>query len=110
MHLVFASGFLVPQRLIGVEYFRGLREAFPGALFPAVSPTASIDRRAAALGDAIAAAFPSGPIHVIAHSMGGLDARAVLARNLRGLAEPGRITVLSTVSTPHRGSPIADLL
>ena len=110
MHLVFASGFLVPQRLIGVDYFRGVSAAFPDAIFPAVSPIASIAQRASTLADAIQTAFPSGPIHVVAHSLGGLDTRFVLARNLRGLGAPGRIVALSTISTPHRGSPIADLL
>jgi triacylglycerol lipase len=110
MQLVFASGFFVPQRLIGFEYFRGMRAAFPDALFPVVSPLASIAQRASALADAIQEAFPAGAIHVIAHSMGGLDTRMLLARNTHGLAAPGRIAALSTISTPHRGSPIADLL
>ena len=36
MNLVFAIGFLEPQKLLGVEYFRGLPEIFPDALFPKV--------------------------------------------------------------------------
>src|SRR5205085_7431933 len=39
---------------------------------------------------------------------GGLDTRYLLSRNLLGLAD--RIASLSTVSTPHRGSPVADLI
>ena len=42
--------------------------------------------------------------------MGGLDARCLLARNLNSLATQGRIRSLSMISTPHRGSPVADLL
>jgi hypothetical protein len=34
MNLVFASGVLVPQHLLQFDYFRGVREAFPGSLFP----------------------------------------------------------------------------
>jgi triacylglycerol lipase len=110
VNLVFASGVLVPQRIVGHDYFRGVGAAFPGALFPNVPVTSAIDVRAAALAEQITAAFPTGPIHVIAHSMGGLDTRFALSKNLGGLADPNRVVALSTISTPHRGSPIADLL
>lgn len=110
MNLVFAAGVLVPQHIAGLDYFRGARAAFPGALFPAVPTTSSVAARADALAEQIVAAFPTGSIHVVAHSMGGLDTRSLLSRNLRGLAAPGRIVSLSTISSPHRGSPIADLL
>ena len=114
MNLVFASGFLVPQHLFGIDYFRGIKahveSAGHGVLLPVVPPTATCEVRAHALADAIAHAYPDGPIHVIAHSMGGLDTRTLIARNHHGLADPGRIASLTTVSTPHRGSPVADLL
>src|SRR6185369_10558770 len=41
---------------------------------------------------------------IIAHSMGGLDARYMISR--MGMAE--RVAALITISTPHRGSPYAD--
>ena len=110
MNLVFASGVLVPQHILGFDYFRGVRDVFPDALFPHVPVTASVDARAEAMAALIDARFPTGPIHVIGHSMGGLDARRLLSRGLRGLDTPGRIASLSTISTPHRGSAIADLL
>ena len=110
MNLVFASGVLVPQHILEFNYFRGVREVFPDALFPEVPVTASVDARAETMAALIEARFPAGPIHVIAHSMGGLDTRCLLSRNLRGLGAPGRIASLSTISSPHRGSPIADLL
>ena len=109
MNLVFTAGVLVPQQFLGHDYFRGAREAFPGAVFPGVPVTSSLEVRAAALAEKIDAAFPTGPIHIVAHSMGGLDTRCLLSRNLRGLAAPGRVASLSTISSPHRGSPIADL-
>jgi triacylglycerol lipase len=111
VNLVFASGFLFPQRLLTHDYFRGVRAAFPAACFPRVPLTASIDARARALAAEITRfAFPDPlrPIHVVGHSMGGLDARYLLDRNLDGLAS--RIASLSTIGTPHRGSPIADLI
>lgn len=46
-----------------------------------------------------------GRIDLIAHSLGGLDARYALAH--LGLAR--RVRSLVTVGTPHRGTPIADL-
>lgn len=115
MNLVFASGFLVPQYLLGIEYFRGLQAhvaegGVHAALFPEVPPTGTCEDRARVLADAILQAYPDGAVHIIAHSMGGLDSRTLIARNLHGLSDPGRIASLTTVSTPHRGSPVADLL
>jgi triacylglycerol lipase len=108
MNLVFASGFLVPQKILGLDYFRGLPAKFPEALFPRVAVDGHISDRAPALAEQIKQRFPAGEIHIVAHSMGGLDSRFLLSRNLLGLAE--RVVSLSTVSTPHRGSPVADLI
>lgn len=110
MGVVFAAGVLVPQRLAGKEYFRGAKEAFPDALFPPVPTLAGVPTRANVLANQINAGFPNGPIHIIAHSMAGLDARFMLSHNLYGLANPGRVTSLSMISTPNWGSPIADFL
>src|SRR3954466_4847329 len=85
MNLVFASGFLVPQHLLGIDYFRGLRDHFAGrhaTLFPFVPPMGTAEERALVLADAIAGAYPEGEIHIIAHSMGGLDSRILIARNI----------------------------
>ncbi len=113
MNLVFASGFLVPQNLLGIDYFRGMKGHLAGrhtALFPVVPSTATSEERARVLADAIHEKFPQGPVHIIAHSMGGLDSRTLIAANHHGLADPGRIASLTTLSTPHHGSPVADLL
>ncbi|MDG3006783.1 esterase/lipase family protein [Paludisphaera mucosa] len=90
------------------SYFRGIpqvfREAGNRVLTTRVHPIASIDFRAQRLGYRIDTYFPDEPVHVIGHSMGGLDAR-------RLLAEPGwrdRILSLTTIGTPHLGSIIAD--
>ncbi|HEY7090491.1 MAG TPA: alpha/beta fold hydrolase [Tepidisphaeraceae bacterium] len=45
-----------------------------------------------------------GRVVIVAHSMGGLDARYMIAK--LGMAE--HVAALVTVSTPHRGSPYAD--
>jgi triacylglycerol lipase len=108
--VVFAAGYLVPQQIAGKAYFRDAKQAFPDALFPPVPPLADIRTRAGQLASEINGAFPKGPIHVVAHSMAGLDARYLLSKNLLGLANPGRIISLSMLSTPNLGSPVADLL
>jgi len=43
-------------------------------------------------------------VHIIAHSMGGLDARHMIVDG--GMAE--RVATLTTIGTPHYGSPVAD--
>ncbi len=45
-------------------------------------------------------------INIIAHSMGGLDARYAIARY--GLAD--KVATLVTLGTPHLGTPVADFL
>ena len=49
-----------------------------------------------------------GPFHLIAHSMGGLDSRFLISH----LQPEGdnRILSLTTIGSPHHGSPIADLI
>ena len=44
-------------------------------------------------------------VNLIAHSMGGLDARYAIAK--LGMSE--RVASLVTIGTPHRGTPLADL-
>lgn len=65
-------------------------------------PLGSTPERAQALGDQLAR-IESDDIVIIAHSLGGLDARWALARG-----QAGRVRALVTIGTPHRGSPIAD--
>lgn len=68
----------------------------------------SVAVRAAALGpqiDAVIAATGATKVHVIAHSMGGLDTRYLISK----LGYAGKVASLTTISTPHRGSPLADV-
>jgi triacylglycerol lipase len=108
MNLVFASGFLAPQKILDIDYFRGLPATYPEALFPRVAVDGYVRDRAPVLAQEIKNRFPTGEIHIVAHSMGGLDSRFLLSHNLLGLAD--RVVSLSTVSTPHRGSPVADAI
>jgi triacylglycerol lipase len=91
-----------------VAYFRGLterlRRAGADVHRPRVARTAAIAARGAQLAARIAK-LPAKHVNVIAHSMGGLDARWAIAK----LGLERRVASLVTIGTPHRGSPLADL-
>ncbi|KAK7429630.1 lipase 2 [Neonectria magnoliae] len=98
--------------LPSVQYWHGIKEALTAqgatVITPTVPPSSSIAERAAALHAALAAEAPAPKaVNIIAHSMGGLDARYMLA-HLAPL--PVRVASLVTVATPHRGSAFADHL
>lgn len=74
----------------------------------AVPGVDSVAARAAALGtqiDAWLATTGATRVHIIAHSMGGLDARYAISK----LGYAIKVASLTTISTPHRGSPLADV-
>jgi triacylglycerol lipase len=73
----------------------------------AVHPTASVQKRARQLQKwmlSLLAEFNSEPVILVAHSMGGLDARFMLTE--LGMAR--RVSALITVCAPHRGTSWAD--
>jgi hypothetical protein len=82
-----------------------------------VHPTASIRRRAAKLATRVSgtAGDDGGPIHLIGHSTGGLDARLVVSPSVhldehtdRELARwIDRVRSIITINTPHYGTPLA---
>jgi triacylglycerol lipase len=90
------------------NYFHGIPDALLAAgnriLVPRVSPTDSVTVRANQLRRQIEQALPGEAFHIVAHSMGGLDARYLISR--LGFAD--RVLSLTTLGTPHRGSPFAD--
>lgn len=56
--------------------------------------------------DGILASTGSVKVNIIAHSRGGLEARYMISR----LGMAGSVASLTTVSTPHRGSGMADIV
>jgi len=90
------------------EYFPGIRERLEAAghrVFTAhLSPTAGIQRRALELKRFVDRDVAAGPVHMVGHSLGGLDARYAVSR----LGLESRVRSLLTVGTPHRGSSFAD--
>lgn len=66
----------------------------------------SIQERARSLVESVERQIPQGAFHLVAFSMGGLDARLALSQG----AFKDRVVSLTTLSTPHRGSPAASWL
>jgi len=124
MNIVLVHGILGFRERFGIEYFNGVRERLakftPNIFVPALSPTGSIPTRGEELRAQLFEAFGNGTLdpeqrtHVIAHSQGGLDARFMLSPGNPNTVPAndlsGRIRSLTTISSPHQGSPIADLL
>lgn len=69
-----------------------------------VPPVSALPVRAAALAEAVAQ-LPHERVIILAHSMGGLDARWAISHGLAA-----RVSDLVTIGTPHRGTPLADIL
>jgi triacylglycerol lipase len=90
------------------DYFRGVRarlEAEGIAVHRGkVGKTASVAARAADLA-AFVQALPHRRVSVVAHSMGGLDARFAVAR----LGLDRKVASVVTIGTPHLGTPLADV-
>ncbi|KAF8854173.1 alpha/beta-hydrolase [Acephala macrosclerotiorum] len=100
---------LAGNLLPGVQYWRGITEAMRAngieVILTSVPASASIEERAAKLSQDIATKANGKSVNIIAHSMGGLDARYMISR-----LKPDNVNVLSltTIATPHRGSYFAD--
>lgn len=91
-----------------LEYFPGigdyLRAAGNHVLVPKLSPTASIATRAAELRAYLRREVGRQRVHLVGHSLGGLDSRYYISR----LDGAERVISLTSVGTPHRGTPFAD--
>jgi triacylglycerol lipase len=123
-HVLLIPGFFGFGKLGELSYFSGVREAIELnfatlGLHVEVTevptlPMSSIRWRAARVLETLAAvaARDDGPIHLIGHSTGGLDARVAISP---GASLPSkekfdayeRIKTLVTVCSPHYGTPVA---
>jgi triacylglycerol lipase len=125
-HLVLVPGFFGFGSLGELTYFVGVREALERAFARAsldvhvvevaTLPTASIRHRAARVHETLAqvATLDDGPIHIVGHSTGGLDARLAIAPtsslpSTKKFTEHERLRTLVTISTPHFGTPLASV-
>ncbi len=125
-HVLLVPGFFGFATLGDFAYFAHVRDFLAGALrdlgVPGTVevvhtiPTATLQRRAALLAESVARLLEDGPaaVSVVGHSSGGLDARLLVSP---GISLPTGVDVercaravraVVTVSTPHRGTPVAD--
>jgi triacylglycerol lipase len=108
-HGIFGFGNLLPSFIPTVHYFNGVRAHLEDqghtVLEPQVNPIGSVQQRGNQLAEFLKDAGAGEPLHIIAHSMGGLDARHAIT-NRRDIVQ--RVATLVTIGTPHRGSPVAD--
>ncbi len=117
-------GFFGFTNLGTLRYFAHVREYLGGALEArgmtatvhdvATRPTASVVDRARRLAEAVAEnPDAGGPVHLIGHSTGGLDARLFatpgvdLGAEIDVEALARRVRSIVTVATPHFGAPLA---
>lgn len=93
-----------------VSYFREIPEFLERegnrVIRTDVPPTRSVVSRGHALKESILKQLGDEPFHLIAHSMGGLDARYMITH----LGMDKQTITLTTIGTPHRGTVIADRL
>ncbi|MGE3809750.1 MAG: esterase/lipase family protein [Gemmataceae bacterium] len=106
-HGMLAFSMIKMHRPEDTNSFTNLREFLAGrgfrALFPQVEPTGGVAARAQQLKEQILR-WTDEPVNIIAHSMGGLDARHLISR----LDMASHVRSLTTISTPHRGTYLAD--
>jgi triacylglycerol lipase len=127
-HLYLSPGMFGFGRLASYDYFTHVERALVARLrarghdvvthVAHVSPTASIRRRALKLTELVAntcdpANPDAGPVHLIGHSTGGLDARLVASPSVAlavpplALAWRDRLASVTTLNAPHFGTPLA---
>jgi len=104
--VVLIHGLFGFRRILWVEYFHNVRKQFQEmglrVIVPSLPWAGTIEQRAAKLNEQLR--HETGPLHLLAHSMGGLDAR----RFITHLGGAEKVSSLTTLSTPHRGSVAAD--
>jgi triacylglycerol lipase len=123
-HVFLTPGMFGFGRLASYDYFahvdQALARRFDDAGVPAkihvvdVPPTASVRRRTVKLTEFVASTESGGPIHLLGHSTGGLDARLAASPSITLTVSPQALTWLprlrsvTTMNTPHFGTPLAN--
>ncbi|ORX71414.1 alpha/beta-hydrolase, partial [Linderina pennispora] len=95
--------------LLQFHYWRGIREALEqiGAkvVVAKVASTGGVHERAQQLDTLLKGRLAKQKVNIVGHSMGGLDARYMITHVRPTDYE---VSSLTTVCTPHRGSPFMD--
>ncbi len=89
-------------------YFNGIPEYLANKtgtkVYVVELPTDStIEERAFALRQYLTSDLKSAPVNIVAHSLGGLDARFLVS-----VLKYNQVKSITTIATPHRGSPLAN--
>jgi len=104
--VVLIHGLFGFRKLLWLEYFQDVRQLHEAmglrVVVPSLPWAGSLEQRANALSHQLQ--DEEGPLHLVAHSMGGVDARYWI-NHLNGAA---KVASLTTLATPHRGSSAAD--
>ena len=122
-HVYLIPGLFGFTTLAGYDYFQHLEAAIADRFrragvkvrierVPSL-PTSSIALRAAVLAETVARAPEQGPIHLVGHSSGGLDARLLMSPT-SSLSSIGirlsfreRVRTVLGINTPHYGTPLS---
>ncbi|KAF8445771.1 Alpha/Beta hydrolase protein [Boletus edulis BED1] len=91
-----------------VAHWRGIKEVLEAigceVLITRVPATSSPVDRAKVLEQKISETYPGRAVHLIGHSMGGIDCRYLITHLTQ---RTFRVLSLTTIATPHRGSSFA---
>ena len=102
---------LLPGPVPSPHYFNGVAAHLTNrghrVIEAKVDAIGSVEDRGNQLAEILKNAMPGEPLHIIAHSMGGLDARHAIT-NRNDIVT--RVKTLVTIGTPHQGSPVADAI
>lgn len=106
IRIVLLCGMLGITHMLGRDYFHGVRPLLEAQGFDVLIPQLPfgkpIETRARFLAEYLRDL--EGPLHLIAHSMGGVDARFYISH----LDGHRKVASLTTLASPHRGSTAAD--
>lgn len=104
--VVLVHGLFGFRKLLWLHYFDGVPALYRSmgmrVLVPRLPWSGNIEARSESLARQLA--DEHGPLHLVAHSMGGVDARDWIARH----DGAQRTASLTTIATPHRGTAAAD--
>lgn len=88
-------------------YFRNVSELIQSTKtpvrIPAMPTDSSIEERAAILKNYLETEMKGQKVNIIAHSLGGLDARYLVS-----VLKSQQVASITTIATPHLGSPLAN--
>lgn len=106
--IVLLHGLFGSRRILWHDYFKGVKKFYHIAGFRVITPqvpaVANIEVQAQALEKMLA--NETTPLHLVAHSMGGVYARYYITH----LDGHTKVQSLTTLVSPHRGSAAADYL